>query len=291
LSSQLQSKEILPEVACAEYVLLHLHRRHPRQWLSGPRLNSSPRSSGGLLAELERLEVDLSAKQSERLQSLTHLPELYSRFFFRGLVLDSHEGMVGWIEGRYPLLLRLDMPTPDEMLEIQCQGLRYVTLLLSEQIQFEKHGRHADACDFLLHDFEHAHKFYGDPASHRGQVRFFQSLQRSQNAFSLWAHDPLFKKELDYLKSDMNSHPVHLMKYLKAVVLAAEIRRTENRRPALDDFWQMLFAQWEMTTPVCDSALKINQPECETEQDLITVAGFFMPPVEFPCDSRTIDAK
>jgi hypothetical protein len=27
-------------------------------------------------------------------------------------------------------------------------------------------------CDFLLHDCEHAHKFFGDPESHRGQMHF-----------------------------------------------------------------------------------------------------------------------
>ncbi|MGZ3721870.1 MAG: hypothetical protein ACXVA9_02995 [Bdellovibrionales bacterium] len=225
-----------------------------------------------------------------RLATLGTISELYQRFFFRGVVMDSHEGLVGWLERRYPLILRLDIPTPDEMLEIQCQGLRFVTLLLNEEVQFQPYGRHVDACAFLLHDFEHAHKFYGDRKIHLGQVRFFQALWMTRSSFARWTADLAFNKDLDYLKSDMNSHPVHLIKFLKAVVLSAEMRKTGHRHPPLDDFWGELFSSWKMSGETLQLALRINQPESETPADLAAVAEFFMPAHKISCEPVALEA-
>lgn len=277
LAHELASGELSPAEACARYLLLHLHARQPAQWLSGPRAKTN-RLSSGLLSALEALGVSLSHRQRERLKHLPNVHELFCSFFFRGVVLDSHEGMVGWLEKRYPLYLRLDIPTPDEMLAAQCEGVRFVTLLIGGPAQFQTYGRHADACAFMLHDFEHAHKFFGDENSFRGQLRFFRALRASITAFARWNDDPQFVKDLDYLKADMNSHPVHLIKYLKAVVLSAEMRETGLRHPPLDGFWRELFKPWGMKDRTLESALKINQPESETESDLISVAEFFMMP-------------
>lgn len=277
LARKLASGECSPAEICTRYLLLHLHARQPARWLSSPRA-SGARLNGGLLSELAALGVELSHRQRERLGGFTDVCELFRGFFFRGVVLDSHEGMVGWLEKRYPLCLRVDMPSPDEMLAAQCDGVRFVTLLIDGPAQFQTYGRHADACEFMLHDFEHAHKFFGDEKSFRGQLRFFRALRASILAFERWNNDRQFVKDLDYLKADMNSHPVHLIKYLKAVVLSAEMRATGLRHPPLDDFWRGLFCAWGMNDTTLESALKINQPSSETESDLISVADFFMMP-------------
>ena len=272
---RLRELSVTPADVSARYLLLHLHHRHPKQWLSSPRLAVRPPAGhGNLLRHLADLGVACSVKQSERLRGLDSVTELFQHYYFRGVVQDSHEGLVGWLEARYPLILRRDIPTPDEMLEIQCEGRRFVSLLLDDGEQFQAYGRHRDACDFLLHDFEHAHKFFGDPESHRGQVHFFRRLKASLKLFARW-EDGQFVRDLDYLKADMNSHPVHLIKYLKAIVLSAEMRRTGSRWPELNDFWTEVFARWEMQADVCESALKINHPEFEREIDLRTVAAFF----------------
>jgi hypothetical protein len=291
IRNQLTDGTYSPAEICARYILLHLHARHPAQWLSGPRLKPKDRPPGPALAQLEELGISLSRKQREKLQPLTGIKEIIQYFFFRGVVLDSSEGLAGWLEERYPLRLRLDIPSPDEMLAIQCQGLRYVTLLLEDEQQFQNYGRHQDACDFLLHDFEHAHKFYVDRQTHLGQVRFFQALSRTLSSFALWDNDPAFGKDLDYLKSDMNSHPVHLLKYLKAVVLSAEMRRTGLRHPPMAGFWTALFSEWQLSGGNLSAALRINQPESETEGDLVAVAGFFIPTGENSCGLSPQEAR
>jgi hypothetical protein len=213
-----------------------------------------------------------------KLRGIHSLEDLWRAYFFRGVVLDSHEGMVGWLEGRYPIEVRNDIPSPEEMLRTQCEGRRIFTLLLRPEEQFVAYGRHRDACDFLLHDFEHAHKFFADPDSHRGQVRFFRVLRATLGSFEPWRNDQQFNRDFDYLKADMNSHPVHLMKYLKAVVLAAEIRRRTRRDPELDGFWLELFGAWGMAGDTLTAALQLNQPAVETYLQQRLVADFFMPP-------------
>jgi len=263
---------------CARYILAHLARRWPARWLSSPRRNFSSGSPGQLVAELKAAAIDLTFRQEHRLATLDSVEELFRAYYFRGVALDSHEGMVGWIEGRYPLTLLLDVPTPNEMLAYQCLGRRYVTLPLRECDQLRPHGRHADACDFLLHDLEHAHKFFADAEIHRGQVRFFRALQISLPAFAQWEEDSTFVKDLDYLKSDMNSHPVHLVKFLKAIVLSAEIRRTQIRHPQMSEFWEQLFGAWGMSAQTLASSLAINHPEVEVPEDLLHVREFFCAP-------------
>jgi len=292
LRRTLDQQALTPAEVCARYVLLHLHRRHPKQWLSSPRVptdfsgrGESEKGSHYLLAALYSMNIVCSRRQLERLENYASILELFQSYYFRGVVLDSHEGLVGWMEKRYPLIFRRDIPTPDEMLTIQCEGRRYVTLLTKDHEQFVRYGRHQDACAFLLHDFEHAHKFFGDPQSHHGQVQVFRRLQQTLPLFARWQTDEQFTKDLDYLKSDMNSHPVHLIKYLKAIVLSAEMRQTGSRWPELNGFWSELFSEWQMQTEVRESALRINQPESEQESDLIAVARFFA------CEPETAGAR
>ncbi len=259
----------------ARFVLQNLRGRHGEQWLSGPRERRAVSGLEGSLGEmLSRLGFRLTLRQREKVSGLSSLQELFQYFFLRGVVLDAHEGLLGWLEGRYPLVARDDIPTPDQMLTIQCEGRRFVSLLFREEQQ-QSYGRHADACDFLLHDLEHAHKFFSCPDSQRGQVRFFRALKSSEPLFARWAGDALFNTDLNYLKSDMNSHPVHLMKYLKAIVLAAEIRRSGQRYPDLVDFWEEVFRLWQMPRETSTAALCLNQPELETVAHQVTIRDFF----------------
>jgi hypothetical protein len=183
--------------------------------------------------------------------------------------------MFAWLEGRYPLDLREDIPTPQEMLDVQCEGRRYVTLMPRPEQQLTSYGRHEDACAFTLHDLEHAHKFFGDPECQRGQMRFFRGLRAALPRLQLWCEDAVFTRDLDYLMSDMNSHPVHLVKFLKAIILTAEIRRTGERHPPLRDFFAELFSHWQIGNDLALAALRINQPGEETVDDQVQLATFF----------------
>jgi hypothetical protein len=253
------------------FILQELHARYPGAWLIVPR--GEPKGRGEVIAELEALNCPLTPRLRERLAKTESLSALMKNFSLKGVRLDSHMGMLGWLEGRYPLELRYDIPTPGEMLDIQCEGRRFVSLLKNPEEKYRAIGRHAGAYEFLLHDLEHAHKFFGDPFLLRAQIAFFRFLKAKIPAFSPWMDDPLFMKDLHYLMSDMNSHPVHLFKYLKAVVLTAALRKDSSKSRELDRFWLEILKPWPESA--LEAALIINHPEVETEDDRVRVAGFF----------------
>lgn len=273
----------------AVYLWSQLHRRNGDAWLSGPRHRGAEVSkSSDSTVVITPPKFTLTPAQRRKLSGVENITQLFQRFFFKGVVLDSHEGMVAWLEGRYPLELRYDIPSPQEMLEAQVEGLRFVTLMPEPEQQLLNYGRHKDACAFTLHDLEHAHKFYGDANSCRGQICFFRGLKVALPLFVPWSSDSVFERDLNYLMSDMNSHPVHLVKFLKAIVLSAEVRRTGDPRPDLSQVFSELFSAWEMRAETLDCALRINHPEVETSMDQSKIAEFFMHSHSFAEDFRGI---
>lgn len=235
----------------AEFLLLHCRLRHGKKFLCAKTKRSKPPS-----------EITTSA-------------ELLRHYNLKGVREDSHLGLLGWLEGRYPLEARIDIPSPREMLDTQCEERRIATLLLEPSRQFTPIGRHAGAYEFLLHDLEHAHKFFG--GEFQGQVRFFLLLRQALDAgaFGLFHGELQFQTELDYLMSDMNSHPVHLLKYLKAIVLAAIERRRLPADQTLTGWSSELFRLWAMPETVAAAALRINYPDEESDHDRSAVARFF----------------
>ncbi len=234
----------------AEFVILHCRLQHGKKFFSAKTKTSPP--------------LKLIQSQSE----------FFEHYNLKGVREDSRMGMLGWLRGDYPLELRLEIPSPMEMLTLQCEGRRVATLLLGEDQQLTPIGRHAGAYEFLLHDLEHAHKFFG--GEFRGQMHFFRLLHQAITAgsFSSFSDDPRFLGELDYLMSDMNSHPVHLLKYLKAIVLSTLQRRNQTGE-ALNHWSNGLFDLWKLPGEAKTAAMRVNFPEIETRGDLEQVSRFF----------------
>jgi hypothetical protein len=155
------------------------------------------------------------------------------------------------------------------MLEIQCAGQRFVTVMLKPEDQFRSHGRHPGALEFLLHDLEHAHKYFGDPLLAHGQQRFFRFLRDSLNTWP--SFDSQFERELDYVCADMNSHPLHMLKYLKAIWLNAFTRA--GRVDDYEGFCEQQFARWGL--PLTE-AMRMNLPGHESPSDHRALADFYL---------------
>ncbi len=269
------------EMSAAEFtfgfVLRELYSRNGHGWLGSKRpaellIN---RTSTDQLNWLTSFGIEVSERVQLRLREVSSPVQLLERFQLKGVGLDSHLGLLGWLKGHYPLQLRQNIPSPEEMLLTQCRGERIVTWLSGPQWEGRPIDRHAGPFEFLLHDLEHAHKFFGDPISHSGQVAFFKKLSSSQHHFQKWLEDPLFVKDFNYLKSDMNSHPVHLLKYLKAIVMTAALRQTQQDHIDLDWFWNELFSAWQLSDLEFKSALRLNNPGLENAQDQVQIAHYF----------------
>lgn len=146
--------------------------------------------------------------------------ETFEYFVLRGLPLSINRSLLGWARGRYPLQLFLEVPSIDQVLGLQSQGIRCVTVLLrpSELSQYVLQER--DPVSFTLHDLIHADHFFRDARQAQVQIGFSRWLSE------LWTHQSLrdelqsstkFSQQFEYACADMNSHGAHLVKYLKAI--------------------------------------------------------------------------
>lgn len=287
----------------AWFILTQLNRKFGNQWLGGPTqgLTSSGTSArgggseravnfdGGLLDEIRRREIRMSRTAENKLSQLQGLNQIFENYYLRSVREDSQRALVAWMRNQYPLDLIDYIPEPLSMLEAQCQGRRFVSLLDNPTDWDRPIGRHQGSLAFLLHDLEHADKFWGDPISHQGQRKFFRKLRDTLNAFTPLRQDPVFAKEFDYVLSDMNSHPLHLFKYLKAIVLMFFLRReglepnaslSQPAQDELDHFWRELMASWEFSEHEIDSGLRMNRPGLEQPEDGAIVTDFFLNPKE-----------
>jgi hypothetical protein len=64
-----------------------------------------------------------------------------------------------------------------------------------------------DNWEFMLHDLMHAERFFYSPSLYKQQVGFFRWLKEQSFEIS--------GSEWDYLRSDMNTHPLHALQFLK----------------------------------------------------------------------------
>ncbi len=134
----------------------------------------------------------------------TKIPKLSQR---------AQETLINWLNGNWPIIMTDKIPSPKEMLEIQANGKRFVSYLphLKGPI-LEKE----DSWDFMLHDLMHAERFFHSPSLYKSQVGFFKwLLDQSLNLVGF---------EWDYLRSDMNTHPLHALKFLKHLLDSKKIK-------------------------------------------------------------------
>lgn len=133
----------------------------------------------------------------------------------------AHQALLACWQNKYPLKILNYEPSPLELLSFQCQGIRILTFEENFLKWPQKLYGHRDPLSFWLHDFIHAEHFFKQPEFLQLQIGFYRWVYEAYAAgfFStLLEHSPAFEKEFHYLISDMNSHPLHLVKTLRALL-------------------------------------------------------------------------
>lgn len=138
------------------------------------------------------------------------------RFF--GIPDCVRRSLCFWLANPNRLQLREEEIGPESLLDYQANGKRVVAffwdLALEGSLTFE--GR--DALEHLLHDLSHAWMFFREDYDPKGQIAFFQKMQREWAVYlPMREKNEIFKKKSDYCISDMNSHPAHLEAYWNAI--------------------------------------------------------------------------
>ena len=192
-----------------------------------------------------------------------------------------------WREGDYPIQLSKAVPTPLELLRVQAEGRRVVSLDLQDgDCGFRPDGKR-DRWEFCLHDLLHAHHFFCNKEHQAGQLGFYRKLVDAVDAVVLGrrlGQDAVFAADFDYVVADMNAHVVHLLKTLKARWLEHELRQQglpadsvlpELVRSRWEEDLRQLGRIWRMPDTVLSAWLELNTPGW-TEARAIELNQFFV---------------
>ena len=186
---------------------------------------ASRRDKGDSRPDPEAWWDALERAEGEALQQ--RLIAYFTRYHFLGVIPNVNLALCAWLRVAWRLCLWERIPSSAQMLRMQAQGWRAVTVLAGEARAQRPVLDKPDALAFMVHDLEHAYKFFHDPALQAGQMRFFGAVERliASGELQGYCADPLFAAKFEYLIADMNTHPAHSLHYLNAILIEARLRR------------------------------------------------------------------
>jgi hypothetical protein len=204
--------------AYAGLYFLHWQAATHGKRFASRRCKQSPRPTpGGWLETAQALQGD---------ELRLWLAEYFSRYQFFGVIAHVPEALAAWLRGDWPLRLCEHIPSSREVLAMQAEGRRPVTVLSAWPRMAQPVLGKPNAFAFMVHDLEHAWKFYHDAQMHGQQKAFFALMQGAleSDSFAEYLLDPVFAQKLDYLISDMNTHTMHASQFLRAILLERHMR-------------------------------------------------------------------
>lgn len=270
------------------YIFIFSFFRRPVDFLGGPHNSFVFKKRTDVITGKKVFEIlrdhlppALATKKSlTRINQETAFLDLFCSMSWRSIPLSVPRSLMAWQNDIYPLRLTTGLPTPEEVLHLQCQGQRCVSMLIKENqiASFVEEGR--DVLGFIVHDLIHADHFFADADRARAQILFCQRLQvvfNTPKIQEMLKTDSVFQREFFYLMSDMNSVPLHLLKTLKAVLLGYFKRQQNSFQrplpPSQENEFLALFAlslrPWNLDETAWKAALRLNTPEFCAESDLM----------------------
>lgn len=189
---------------------------------------------------------------------------------FRKVIPNAHTSLSKLIRKEWPAAITSHIPSPLEVLKLQTEGLRVVTVLTKAErvllpVLTKKH-----ALEFMLHDLEHLYKFEFDQNLKKQQMLLAKFILHSHELgfFNEFLKDPSFQDKFDYLASDMNTHPMHSLQYMKAFFLEYLLRSEGHERggfltPAgeqkYDQLMLELAGQWGWKKDAATALTQLNR--------------------------------
>lgn len=189
---------------------------------------------------------------------------------FRKVIPNAHLSISKLIKKEWPAAITSHIPTPLEVLKLQTEGLRVVTVLSKSERVLLPVLTKEHALEFMLHDLEHLYKFEFDQELKQQQMLLAKFILHSHELgfFNEFLKDPSFQDKFDYLASDMNTHPMHSLQYMKAFFLEYLLRSEGHERggfltPAgeqkYDQLMLELASQWGWKKDAANALTQLNR--------------------------------
>ncbi|MBK9295230.1 MAG: hypothetical protein IPM57_12465 [Oligoflexia bacterium] len=166
--------------------------------------------------------------------------QFFAQHTLKAVPIAVNRSLVFWAQGKYPLELFERPLEVMEVLEMQTQGKRCVSVITNSEnyILGER-----DPLSFVIHDLIHADHFFTNDEQAQGQIRFSKICwQLSHMAeFEELLKDEQFKKDFDYVSADMNSHEAHLHQTLEAIIKDACTRKHVDSESYMEKVKELQF--------------------------------------------------
>lgn len=214
--------ELHPAEIAGLYLFVLNSWRRPKDFLGGPHHENKSYAVKGQLA-VDSVVPFLHPETTLNKEKLgANFLATLTGSSLRSIPHSAIKSLSLWHQGHYPLLLLNYIPSPLEVLTLQSQGQRLVSLL-SEPQHFQDYVEtERDMLGFLVHDLIHADHFFNNPENATLQIKFSKLMLKFYQApwfKNLLESDPVFCDEFFYIASDMNSVPLHLFQTFKAMWL------------------------------------------------------------------------
>jgi hypothetical protein len=227
-----------PALYASLWCLQYLRTRYPRNWWGSKRPHLL--HAHKLNVSLAELDLDWQDFEHPLLEEHVTLGNLWGDRAFKATPVAVHRSLLAWSAGAYPLVLMDRVPTVEEVLAQQTRGQRCVTLMRRPSALAKLVLGERDALGFAFHDLIHADHFFHDNHLMRAQVGFYRLVERmlTEGMLAPFMARAEFPEALDYLLADMNAHPVHLLKCLRAICRKAHDRESgELFERILPQYW------------------------------------------------------
>lgn len=262
LSSSLSKKDFT-----TLYMLLFLRIKHPKNWLQKKSEKKIQSSIGINLLSVIPESFQLNDWEKEKLKDITTY-ELFSLFNLKGIPLSINRTMMNWYEGSWKIEMLEYIPSSRELLRLQVKNTRCITLITApdkcDKLVFETR----DPLSFVLHDLMHADQFFNQNESLIGQLGFYKLIDLIYDQpllKSLLKENEEFKREFEYVASDMNAYVIHLFKCLKSSIYRTDLN---------EELFNLLVSWWEMNEAEKAASFNLNTPQFSLSDEMILKSFF-----------------
>ena len=247
------------------YILLFLRIKHPKNWLQ--KKNQEIVSIGNEIPLLELIpeSFKLNDWEKNKLDGVSAF-SLFNLFHLKAIPESINRTMNFWYLGNWNIKMLEYIPTPRELLLLQVKNSRCVTLITDPTQISSLVMESRDPLSFVLHDLMHADQFFSQIESQKGQLGFYQLIMNIYNRPELRAllkENKDFKKEFEYVTTDMNAYVIHLFKCFKSSIYRID-----------PDLFENILQWWNMSEEEKHSSLSLNSPHF-TEKDEFLLRIFF----------------
>lgn len=269
LQTNIEALKLLPLSApnfTTLYLLLFLRIKHPKNWLQKRNRENHAGSADELLSLIPE-SFCLNEWEKQKLKGITS-EELFSLYNLKAIPDSINRTMIKWYQNQWSIKALEHIPSPRELLKLQVKNTRCITLITDPEQIDSMVLESRDPLSFMLHDLMHADQFFSQHESLIGQLGFYNlinSIYDKAELKSLLKSDKNFKKEFEYVTSDMNAYVIHLFKCLKS-----SIYRTD----ANDIFFNLILDWWNMNDEQKKSSHLLNSPLFNFENEMI-LKNFF----------------